>query len=132
MNLGEKLESVKNHTAPTFSTMKETIQENKSLIAVVLVLGLTGAVFAVNQTDIISSVTGTSGEEHEDTMQAQGDAMEAQGDAMKAEEDAMGSESDSMDSNSSMESETMSNDSMDSGDSMNDSMMENDSMSTEQ
>jgi len=122
MNLGKKLESVKNHTALTWLTMKETIQENKSLIAVVLVLGLTGAVFAVNQTDIISSVTGTSGEEHGDAMQAQGDAMEAQGDAMKADGDTMESEGDSMDSNGSMDSETMGND----------SMMENDSMSMEQ
>lgn len=98
--------------------MRELLNENKGIVAVVLLLGISGAVFASTQTDVLSSLTGDPDEPVE-----QGDAMKAQGDAMEAQGDAMESEGDSMDSEGSMENESMhSNDSMSSDEDMNDSM----------
>jgi hypothetical protein len=91
--------------------MIKQLQENKFLVAVLLVVGI-GGVLTATQTDLIDSVTGEEPQDHS------GEAMEA-GQAMKAQED-LGEES--MDSG----------DSMDSEDSMNGSMMENGSTSMEQ
>ncbi len=93
--------------------MIEELKKNKFLLAVLLVVGIGGVVFAAIQTDLIDSVTGEEPQDHS------GEAMEA-GEAMKAQDD-LGEEStdsDSMDSGGSM------NDSVDSNDSMNDSMSE--------
>jgi opacity protein-like surface antigen len=75
--------------------MREALNENKALIAIVLLIGIAGAVFAATQTDIANSVTGTS-------VDQRGDAMQAQGDAMKAEDDPMESSGDGTDSEDSM------------------------------
>lgn len=83
--------------------MKEVLEENKSVIAIALIVGIAGLVLTVTQTDILMT-DGVDTEDHS------GDAMEAQGEAMEADPDAMDSEGD------------MENDSMDEEDSMNDSM----------
>lgn len=107
------LELVKNHERSNDRiSMRQAVEENKVVIAAVLVIGLLGAV-AATQTDIVESVTGSSGDHSGDAMQAQGDAMKAQGDAMEAEGEAMDSNEDAMES---------SGDAMDSEDSMNDSI----------
>lgn len=82
--------------------MKEVLEENKSLIAIALIIGIAGLVLTVTQTDVLMT-DGATTDDHN------GDAMEAQGDAMEADPDAMDSEED------------MENDSMDQEDSMNDS-----------
>lgn len=77
--------------------MRRVVEDNKMILAAILVVGILGALVAT-QTDVVNSVTETSGDQHGDAMHAQGDAMEAEGDAMETEEDAMDSEGNAMES----------------------------------
>jgi len=84
--------------------MKEAIQENKGILAAVLVIGIAATAFASTQTSLLNSVTG-------ETNSHSGDAMEA-GDAMKAQEDLGSTSGEAMDSEGSMNDSMMDNDSM--------------------